>query len=142
MTWAKDNWRILPNFDAWVEAHSLVSDGMSFTVERYYRARTLSLFAPCAMSMRGYVCCLSHSSDSGVVCVLYAFVLGVVAGMLCSVAGRTQGALNTILLRSQFLYKQMCQHRHAGRVLQTQPRMAQRGNRCVRINQQPARLSV
>ena len=40
MTWAKDNWRILPNFDVWVEAHSLVSDGMSFTVERYYRART------------------------------------------------------------------------------------------------------
>ncbi len=39
MTWAKDGWHILPNFDVWLEVHCLVSDGISFTVERYYRAR-------------------------------------------------------------------------------------------------------
>jgi hypothetical protein len=40
MTWGKDSWRVLPNFDVWVEVHCLVSDGILFSVQRYYRART------------------------------------------------------------------------------------------------------
>jgi hypothetical protein len=45
-SWGTDGWRILPNYDAWVEAHCLVTDGLSFTIQQYYHARKFTSHTP------------------------------------------------------------------------------------------------
>ena len=59
-TWAKDRWRVLPHFDIWVEMHHLVSDGISFTVKHYYRARTSRRLASGEATLDCLSCSMRH----------------------------------------------------------------------------------
>lgn len=61
-TWAKDGWRVLPHFDIWVEVKHLASDGLSFTVEHYYRARTSRRFGSCEAAKTCLLCSMRHEN--------------------------------------------------------------------------------